>query len=409
MDASMGKVVSSKKPPIIIIGTGSVGVRLVHQLLYLDHDVPIKIFGAEANQPYGREHLQEMLAGKFSEEQIHESSKLPQLDNVQIFLNNPITGIDPKQKTVTDSDGKEHAYSRLVLAVGAKPRILDIPGVEMQNVFNFRNIHDAEAIKSRQVSSRNTVIIGGGQVGLDAAYAMKRHNTEVTVIEKSSRLMHHQLDDHASVYLRLYLDDLDIEVRNNTVVSKIVGETKVKQVVLDDGEVLPCDTVIISVGIEPRLKLAKGAAIAVNKGIIVNKKLRTNIKNIYAVGECTEFKGTVFGSVKPGYEQAEVLAKILLKGNGKYNGSTTTSKLTVVDYPILSIGDNGDLSSNTTEIMYRDIKKMTYRKIVLNNGHLCGVVAAGRWKDSKHLHQLVRKKQYIWPWQKTRFEEMGEL
>lgn len=395
--------------PIIIIGTGSVGVRLVHQLLYLQHDIPIKIFGDEANQPYGREHLQEMLAGKYTENQIHASSKIPELDNIEVFLNNPITRIDKKNKTVTDSENNSHNFSDLVIAVGAKPKMLEVPGVELKNIFNFRDIRDAEALKARQVSSRNTVVIGGGLVGLGAAFAMKRHNTNVTVVEQSSRLMHHQLDDHSSVYLRLYLHDLGIEVLNDMTVSKIEGDTKVKQLILDDGETIPCDTVIVSIGIEPRITLAEQSNIKVNKGIIINKKLRTNVKNVYAIGECSEFEGKVFGSVKPGYEQAEILAKRLIKGKGKYQGSLAMSKLTVVDYPILSIGDNGDQADDNTEIMYRNIKKMIYRKLVLKNNKLCGVVAAGEWKDSKHLNKLVTKNQHIWPWQRSQFKQTGEL
>ena len=395
--------------PIIIIGTGSAGVRLVHQLLYLDPTVSIKIFGGEDQQPYSRENLLKMLAGKYNDDQLHAATQLPDVKNVEILLNNPITTINPENSNILDSQGDLHSYKYLVLAVGAQARMLEIEGGTLKNVFNFRNIHDAESLKSRQVGSRRTVVIGGGLVGLDVAYAMKRHNTEVTVIEHSTRLMYHQLDDHASVYLRLYLDDLGIDVRKQRDVVQIEGESKVEQVVLNTGETISCDTVIASIGIKPNIVLANKTGLDTNQGIIVNNQLQTSVNNIYAIGECSEYQNRVHGSAKPGYEQAEILAKILVNGKGKFKGSISMSRLSVVDYPILSIGENGDNSAINKQFMYRDIKKMVYRKIVLKNGQLCGVVAAGEWKNSKQLHDMVENKKHIWPWQRKRFERTGEL
>lgn len=405
----MTKKENNQDHPIIVIGTGSVGVRFIHQLLQRKADIPIKIFGAEADKPYSREDLSIMLAGKISEDELHASSALPNTDNLQVFLNNPIDKIDHENAEVIDSKGNKHPYKTVVLAVGSKARKLDIEGGKLKNVFTFRTIQDAELLRNRQITSRRTLIVGGGLIGLDVANAMMRHKTEVTVIENSTRLMNHQLDDHASVYLRLYLDDLGMDVRKQTQVVRIEGENKVKKVVLDDGEIIPCDTVIISIGIDPNIELAKATGLLINKGIMVNNQLQTSNKTIYAIGECAEYKNRVFGVVKPGYEQAEALAEILTNGKGQYKGSTATTRFKVVGYPILSIGDNGDGVNSNEEIMYRDIKHMVYRKLVLNHGCLCGVVAAGDWKKSSQLHDMVEKKQHIWPWQRAHFRNTGEL
>jgi nitrite reductase (NADH) large subunit len=244
---------------------------------------------------------------------------------------------------------------------------------------------------------------------LDAAYAMKSHNTEVTVVENSSRLMRHQLDDHASVYLRLYLDDLGIDVRINSQVAKIEGEGKVEKIVLKNGEMIACDTVIISIGINPNISLARNFGLRVDRGIVIDDKLQTSDSHIYAIGECAEHRGRYYGLVKPGFEQAEVLAKIIAGKKAKYKGSTTMSQLKVIEYPILSIGDNGEGALSNKEVMYRDIKRMVYRKLVLNRGYLQGVVAVGRWRNSKTLHKMVEDKRYIWPWQRSRFSRTGQL
>ena len=104
-----------------------------------------------------------------------------------------------------------------------------------------------------------------------------------------------------------------------------------------------------------------------------------------------------------------MLAKIIAGGKAQYTGTITATKLGVVEYPVLSIGDNGEGSKDNKEIMYRDIKRMIYRKLVLNHGHLHGVIATGPWRDSESLYELVAKKQYIWPWQRTMFENTGKL
>ena len=396
--------------PIIIIGTGSVGVRFIHELRHQQPNAKIKIFGGEEQQPYSRENLSKMLAGELSEDALHASSELPSNKNLDVFLNNPITKVDRENTFVTDNEGVEHPYKKLVIAVGSSPRMLNVEGRDLKHVFTFRDIHDAESLKSRQIASRHTVVIGGGLVGLDVAHAMTNHNTKVTVIEHSTRLMHHQLDDHASVYLRLYLDDIGIEVLQQTQVVRIEGNKGcVEQVLLKDGEIIPCDTVIISIGIKPNLELARSLRLHVNRGIVIDDNLQTSDKNIYAIGECAEHRSRVYGLVKPGFEQAAVLAKILSGKKAKYKGSTTMSQLKVIEYPILSIGDNGESSIANKEIMYRDIKKMVYRKLVLKRGHLHGIVAAGSWKNSKALHAMVENKQYIWPWQRSRFSRTGQL
>lgn len=410
----MEKQIINSDFPIIVIGTGSVGVRFIHELLHHQPNIDIKIFGGEEQLPYSRENLSQMLAGELSEEALHETSRLPHTKNLKVFLNNPITDIDRVKRSVTDSNGIEHSYKKLVIAVGSSPRMLDIKGNDLQHVFTFRDIHDAALLKSRQSASRRTVVIGGGLVGLDAAHAMTNHNTNVTVIENSARLMHYQLDDHASVYLRLYLEDLGIDARTQTQVVRIEGKNNtVEQVVLHDGEIIPCDTVIISIGINPNIGLARSFGLRVNRGIVINDKLQTSDENIYAIGECAEHRGRYYGLVKPGFEQAEVLANILsgkrLGNKSSYKGSTTMSELKVIEYPILSIGDNGEGAISNKEIMYRDIKKMVYRKLVLNKGHLQGVVAAGGWGKSKELHKMVEDKQYIWPWQRRRFSRTGRL
>ncbi len=223
--------------------------------------------------------------------------------------------------------------------------------------------------------------------------------------------MFRHLDDHASVYLRLYLDDIDIDVQVETTVDKMKGENgKVTHVVLDNGEEVVCDTAIVSVGIKPNLNLAQETDIKTSRGIIVDDYLRTNHSRIYAIGECAEHRGFIHTRAEPGHNQARILAKnISGRKLRRYLGTISKTEFKVIDYPFLTIGENGDSPEKRKEVMFRDIKRMTYRKLILKNGHLRGVISAGRWKGGRELEQAVENQQFIWPWQLSHFKETGNL
>lgn len=398
-----------KNLPIIVIGTGSVGIKFVNELLYRQPGSIIKIFGCEEQHSYSRESLSKLLAGNITKDSLFTTNKIHTSKDVKEFLNNPIVNINTEKKEVTDSKGIQHRYKKLVIAVGSQPRLLNIEGKGLKNLFMLNNINDVELLKSRQVSSRHTIIIGAGLVGLDTACAMSKHKTKITIIENHPILMNQLLDKHASVYLRLFLDDRGIDVHNQTDVVKIEGKTKVEKIILDDGTTILCDTIICSTGSIPNTELAANTNLNINQGILVDDTLQTSHKDIYAVGECIEHRDKIYNTVQPGFKQAAVLAKIIAGGTAKYKGSITSTQLGVVEYPVLSIGTTRSDSDGDEEIMYRDIKQLIYRKLVLNNGCLSGVIATGSWEMSDILLKLVEKKQYIWPWQRKKFVETGSF
>lgn len=409
----MAKQSSPKKLSTIVVGAGSVGVRFVQELFHENPSVNIKIFGGEGKKPYKREDLSKLLSGKIDEKDLYTGTNLPDSKHIKSYFNNPVTSIDLKNSLVIDSNGEKHPYKNLVIAVGSFPLVPNIKGLDLKNVIVFRNLADTEALLCRQVTSRSTLVIGGGQVGLDTANAMKRHNTKITVIEHRKRLMFNQLDNHSSIYLRLYLDDLGMDVRVETIVEEIKAdkkEKKVSHVILDDGEKIECDTVVVSIGVKPNIELAKQAGLKTSRGILIDDYLQTNHPGVYAIGECAEHRGRLYGVAQPGYEQAKILAKNLSdRKKREYLGSTTTTEFKVIGYPFLTIGDISELPEDRKEIMYRNIKRMIYRKLILKNGCLHGVIAAGRWREEKKLKQAVKNKQRIWPWQRNNFEETGNI
>ena len=292
----------------IVIGTGPVGVRFIQEILKLQPGENIAIFGNEPWEPYNRIHLSSLISGEIKEASLYNAHNISKYASVTPYYNNKIIEIDRKKKQVLDSNGDYHKYHHLIISTGSKPYIPNISGVKLQNVFTFRNLNDAQSLMGRSVRTQKTVIIGGGLLGLEAARAMQRFNTEVHVIEHNYWLMFNQLDDRAGSFLKQYVESLGIYIHTRVRIDKIIGDNKVTGIMLSNDKIINCDTVIIATGITANTELAKQCGLNYTKGIHVDDQLKTNDSSIFAIGECAEHNNKTYGLIAPGYEQAAVLA-----------------------------------------------------------------------------------------------------
>lgn len=416
IDNDMSEASTSSDLDIIVVGSGPVGIYFINQLMQRLQDTStatIKVFGGEPWKPYNRVRLTDVLSGKATQGSLFESEKLPDLPNITKYWNNPIQEINRHERYVIDSNGDKHSYKKLVLALGSDARVPSIKGTDLENVFTFRNLDEAQALIGRQVGSRKTVIIGGGILGIEAAKAMQRFNTEVFCIEHSTRLMFSQLDDDASTYLEEYLNEQNIQTRINQRVLEITADdfnqSKVSGVKLASGEFIECDTVIISTGIIPNVKLARDSGIRIGRGIRVDNQLETNIPSIYAIGECAEHNDQIYGLAAPGFEQASILAENLNGGEAQYLGSTSIAQLKVLNFPVFSMGETGDNVSSNKEYIYSDPENKIYRKLVIVNNRIKGVVALGEWTGRHRIQDAIENKRHIWFWKPPSFRSSGEL
>jgi nitrite reductase (NADH) large subunit len=396
---------------VIVIGNGPAGMRFAHELLKREPQARVLVFGNEPYQPYNRVQLSALLAGEIAYDDI--LSVLPEktVNTGLEFIYSAISAIDPSQKSVRDSNGEHYHYDHLVIATGSNPHIPNIPGVELTGVYTFRNLKDAEALYGRVARARHIVIVGGGLLGLEAARALQRAHTMVTVIQQAPRLMNRQLDEQASALLTEAVTRLGIKVITESGVRKIEGNQRVAAVTLRTGESILCDTVVLCAGIKPEISLARDANIKINNGIVVNDKLQTNIPNVFAIGECCEHLGVVYGLVNPGFEQAAIAANVIAQGDAQYKGSLEVSRLKVVGQTVCSMGTpcNELRRPLVRELTYYHKKTRTYRKILLHRGIIEGAVGFNEWPELRRVQEAYQFQRRIYPWQYFRFRLFGRL
>ncbi len=394
---------------MVIVGAGPVGVRALREVRRSRPEQPVVLFGDERHDPYNRVQLSGLLSG---EHKLHELALAADLlaaeDPLTEFRRCRVTAIDPAGHTVTDARGQTLSYSKLVLATGSRPFVPSTPGLTLPGVYTFRDMADAEKLAARRVQSKHTVVLGAGLLGIEAAHGMRRHHTRVTLVDHNPHPMFRQLDPAAGALLAEQIEAAGIELQLGTSVRMVVGTGKVEGVVLRDGTEIPCDTVIVATGIRPRVDLAVDSGLAYGRGITVDAHMRTSDPDIFAVGECCELAGEVFGLVAPGLEQAGIAARNLLRDNqgSSYQNRQLATSLKVAGLPVFSMGvADPPLSMQT--LTWREGK--LYRRLSLVAGHIVSINAIGDWPQLSALRELARKRKWISPWQLWRFRKTGDL
>lgn len=397
--------------PIVVVGAGPVGVRILEELALVGAGDPqarsLILYGEEKSLPYNRIQLSSLLAGEKDVSAIELQSPVLKDAKVDVRLGCRVQRIFPGRHHLLDSTGRIQPYKKLIIATGSSPFVPGIPGAELSGVFTFRDLRDTEELVARRTRTSHTVIIGGGLLGLECARAMQRFNTNVTVIEHSSRLMFRQLDDRAGDLFREEVENLGIKVRVNTRVEMLLGTISVEGVALKGGEVIPCDTVIFAAGIVPNTVLARSAGLLCSKGIVVDDQMRTSEPDIFAVGECAEHRGRVYGLVAPGFEQAAIAANAIGGESALYQGSQQATSLKVIGCSLFSTGDVDDIHGGVIAAVHE--QPGVYRRINFHRGRIEGVVAMGEWPQLSRIREAAKRGEIIWPWQRYRFEKTGDL
>jgi len=380
------------KEKLVLIGNGMAGVRTLENLLELEPDMyDITVFGSEPYGNYNRILLSPVLTGeKTIDEIMLNDDAWYEENNVTLHKGKTVTKIDRKKRKVIADDGLEVEYDRLLIATGSDPFIIPVPGHELPGVIAFRDINDVDLMLAAAKEHRHAVVIGGGLLGLEAAYGLIQQGMKVTVIHLMDTLMERQLDTAAGKMLKKSLEERGMEFLLTASTKEIIGKKRVQGVLLEDGREVTADLVVMAVGIRPNIKLAKSANLHCERGLVVNDTMQTYDPRVYALGECVQHRNEVYGLVAPLFEQAKVCANHLAHlGYARYEGSMTSTKLKVTGIDLFSAGDfHGD--EDTEEVVMQDVAGGVYKKIVIKDNKIIGAVMYGDTVDGAWYFQLMR-------------------
>ncbi|MDQ0504093.1 nitrite reductase large subunit NirB [Xanthobacter agilis] len=377
---------------LVIIGNGMAPGRMLEELLEKAPGLyDVTIFNAEPRVNYDRIMLSPVLSGEkdYADIIIHDEGWYA-YHGITLHKGARVTRIDRAAKTVTAANGVTAAYDKLVIATGSAPVILPVPGADLPGVVAYRDLDDVLRMLEIAKQGGRAVVIGGGLLGLEAAYGLRRRGMAVSVVHLMPTIMERQLDPAAAYLLEKALTERDISILTQANTKAILGQGKAEGVALADGRVLPADLVVMAVGIRPSARLAKEAGLTVNRGVVVDDGMRTSDPAIFALGECAEHRGQCYGLVAPLYESAKVLADRLSGGQGEYQGSVTSTKLKVTGVNLFSAGDFAD-GPGREEVVLRDAAAGVYKRLVLNENRIIGAVMYGDVADGPWYFDMLKR------------------
>jgi nitrite reductase (NADH) large subunit len=389
-------MIRAAREALVVLGTGMAGAKVVEEALARDPDrYTIRMFGAEPHGTYNRILLSTYLGG-FGDPGRLWLNPLEWYEQRGIIVHAGVKAekIDLRQRVVVGAGGKVvEPYDCLVIATGSRPFVPPLEGSDQKGVFVFRTLDDCHAIAARAQDCDSAVILGGGPLGLEAARGLLSHDLSVTVVETGPHLMARQLDAAGGELLRHKLEAMGVRVLCGARPAALPGEDgTVCGVRLEDGTVLDADMVVISCGIRPNVEVAREAGLAVERAVVVDDQLRTNDPSAFAVGECAQHRGKVYGLVDPVYEQARVLADVLTGASAQpvYTGSRQATTLKVMGVDLLSMGEVNATGGDCEVVSHLDPANGVYRKLVVRDNRLVGGVLLGAPDANSRLLRLFK-------------------
>ena len=380
------------KEKLLIIGNGMASVRLCEELSARAPDrFETTVVGAEPRAGYNRVLLSALLAGDIGEADIAlRGADWYGARGIRLMTGRRVERLDLSGRTAELADGPAIAFDRLVLATGSTAVRLSMPGMNLPGVMTFRDLADLPALREAARNRLRVAVIGGGLLGIEAAYGLAKCGADVTLVHVMDRLMERQLDRRAAAFLKRAIERKGVRVALNAQTTEVVGAGRAEALMFADGAALAVDLVVVAVGVRPNVGLARAADIPVTRGILVDDSLTTVVPFVHAIGECAEHRGAVYGLVAPSYEQAQVLARRWAGDEtALYEGTTLSTNLKVSGVPVFSAGDFlGE--AGTDDIVLEDRGAGLCKKLVLKGERLVGAVLIGDADDALWYRDLIR-------------------
>lgn len=388
----------SDREKLVVIGNGMAGARMIEEIVSGPgaERFDIRVFGEEPHGNYNRILLSGLLSGAQDAAGILTHPLDWYAENgITLYAGERAVSIDRGRRIVKGASGREVAYGRLILATGSRPNLppvenlSDGPGVLKQGAFLFRSLDDCRTISAYAAGRRRAVVLGGGLLGLEAAYGLQQLGLEVEILHRSGHLMNRQLDRQGGEILRSTVESMGMPVRLRATAAALLGEECVQGVVLQGGEKIACDMIVLACGIRPNVELASACGLRVEQAICVDDRLRTSDPDIYAVGECVQHRGRVYGLVAPLWEQAQVLAQHLTgrQPESAYTGSRVATRLKVMGIELTAMGLAEPEETRDEVVQFLDARRGVYKKLIIRDGALAGAIFLGDGRRAPYVTQ----------------------
>jgi nitrite reductase (NADH) large subunit len=379
------------RPRLIIAGNGVAGVTAARTIARVNPEARIEIYSSEPYHYYIRPRLWEFLAGKIEQEDLYAyPPEWYQRQGIEVHLGKQLVRLDPDRRAITLVDGRVVSYERLLLSTGGHPLVPPIPGVEKEGVFTLRTVDDAVRMKAHAKDDRQAIAVGGGLLGLETARALRLSGLKVTVVELLPRLLPRQLDAEGAALLTGMIEAMDIQVMTGAAIQAIAGDDRARGVVLQSGEMIPGELILISAGIRPNVQLAREAGLAVGRGVVVDEYLRTSVEEVYAAGDAAEFRGRSYGNIPAAVEQGRVAGMHMAGGAPEpYQGTVPAYTLKIVGIDLTSVGMILPEGEGYQELRWMDEASGRYKKFVLRDGRLVGAILLGERGGVGAVVQLI--------------------
>ena len=309
----------------IIAGAGHAGGQTAISLRQAGYEGRIVVCGDEPVPPYQRPPLsKKYLSGELALERVFlRPESFYTKNDIELRLGNAVREIDRGGRTVRLEDGDSLGFTDLVIATGSRPRRLDAPGADLENIFYLRTLADSDVIRSALVAGRRLAVVGGGYIGLEIASTAKGLGLEVCVIEAADRILGRVTAPEMSAYYTSAHRARGVDIRLSTSIAAFEGDGAVEAVDCG-GETVPADAVVVGIGIAPEQELAAAAGIHCDDGVVVDERCATSADHVYAVGDCTRHPNPILGrtlrleSVHNALEQARTAAANIAGTPTKY-------------------------------------------------------------------------------------------
>lgn len=390
----------------VIVGNSAAGIAAIEAIRKKDKESKIVVLSDENYPAYCRCLISYYLARDIKEDKIsYRPESFYMQNNAELLLNKKVTRVDPQKNKVICDDKGQFKYDALLIATGSHSKFPDIKGIKKKGVFGFRTIKDAKDIEGMIPLTKTACVLGGGLIGLKAAYALKKRNIGVKVIIKSKQVLSQMLDSEAAGMIQKRLEENGIEIVLGQDATEVIGNGDIKAIKLDSGKVLECSLLIVGKGVEPNTDLVKDTEVKVGAGILANTTMQSNVSNIFTAGDvCETFDavlgGTSINALWPvAVEEGKIAGQNLAGAHIDYEGSISMNSIEFFGLPVISLGMHKikENSRDYEELRVFDAKASVYKKIILKDKIIVGVICAGDIKNSGVFLSLIRKKIEVTP------------